>query len=73
MELTDQEMKAFDIIATLNYLEDCNGKEYISNKQMDEIIFRFGSKSHALISYYLEHLVEYFKNTSRYLESLKGK
>ena len=72
MPLSDQEMITLDIIAQYNFLTECQEKGYITKEKYDEIVFGFGPKNLEMIDYYVVRLDEHFKDTARYVDSLKG-
>ena len=72
MPLSDQETTTLDIIAQYIYLTECKEKGYITKEKYDEIISGFGPKNLEMIDYYIVRLDDHFKDTARYLDSLKG-
>ena len=71
MPLSDQETTALEIVAQYNFLTECQEKGYITKEKYDEIVFGFGPKKLEMIDYYVQHLNDHFKDTVRYLDSLK--
>ena len=71
MPLSDQEMTALDVIARYNFLTKCQEKGYITKEKYDAIVLGFGPKNLEMINYYTERLDDHFKDTARYLDSLK--
>jgi hypothetical protein len=69
--LSDQETAALEIIARYNFLTECQEKGYIAEEKYKEIVFGFGPKNLEMIDYYVVRLDEHFKDTARYLDSLK--
>jgi len=70
--LSDQEITAIDIIAQYNFLTECQEKGYITKETYDQIVYGFGPKNLEMIDYYVVRLNDHFKDTARYLDSLKG-
>jgi len=70
--LSDQETNTLDIIAQYNFLTECQEKGYINKEKYDQIVYGFGPKNLEMIDYYVVRLNDHFKDTARYLDSLKG-